>query len=135
MEKNRDIGLQLKAEELEQTLNMQLSRLKQDTEGWVKIGGTVAAGAVAAFLITRLFTKKKSKKTDRVLLTLQREGLLDDEIKAKLTGSRPNTGFMSRMGSVLLPIVLNFGKEQIRQRLEQQQYQSLNERKPDSTIP
>ncbi len=133
MEKDR--GLQLKAEELEQTLNMQLNRLKQDTEGWVKIGGTVAAGAVAALLISRLFRKKKNKKTDQVLLTLQREGLLDDEIKARLTGGKPSSGFISRMGSVLLPIVLNLGKEQLRQRLQQNQYQSLNERNPDSTIP
>jgi hypothetical protein len=126
MEKDR--GLQLKAEELEQTLNMQLSRLKQESEGWVKIGGTVLAGGVAAFLISKLLFKKKSNKTDKVLLTLKREGLLDDDIKSRLTGKQ-KSGFMGRIGSLLLPIALNLGKEQLRNRMAQSQYNSLTEKK------
>jgi len=102
--------LQKKAEELEQTLQMQLSLVKQESEGFAKIGGAVLLGGVVAFLSVRLLGRKKNRKTEKVLQTLEREGLLDDEIKTKLT-KRSQPGLMRRLGAILLPIAVNYGKE------------------------
>lgn len=105
-----------KAHELEQTLQMQLSMAKKESEGLVKIGGVALAGALIAFTAYRVFGRKKDTKTKRVLQVLEKEGLLDQEIQEKLT-SKSQRGFMGRLGAILLPIAVNFGREQLINRL------------------
>lgn len=105
-----------KAHELEQTLQMQLSMVKKESEGLVKIGGVALAGALIAFTAYRVFGEKKDTKTKRVLQILEKEGLLDQEIQEKLTSKRQR-GFIRRLGAILLPMAVNFGREQLIKRL------------------
>ncbi|TVP50311.1 MAG: hypothetical protein EA341_07750 [Mongoliibacter sp.] len=103
--------LKKKAEELEQTLGMQLSLAKKESEDWVKAGAGVLVGGLVAFSVFRILSGKKNKKTENVLKVLEREGLLDDELEKKLT-QKQSSGFISRMGALLLPVLINYGKQQ-----------------------
>lgn len=111
--------LKKKAEELEQTLLAQLNLAKQESEDWAKVGGVVLGAGVLGFVLVRLMTGKKNKKTKKVLETLEREGLLDKELENKLT-RKNEPGFMGRLGAILLPIAVNYGKEQLMNRLQNQ---------------
>lgn len=110
--------LEKKAQELEQTLGMQLSLVKQESEGFAKIGGGILLGGIIAFSAVRLLGRKKNQKTDKVLQTLEKEGLLDEEIKHKLT-QKSQPGLMGRLGAILLPIAINYGKEQFMKKLNE----------------
>ncbi|RPA69722.1 hypothetical protein EF405_00030 [Cyclobacteriaceae bacterium YHN15] len=104
--------LKKKAEELEQTLEMQMSLAKKESEDLVKVGGAILLGGVIAFLAVRLFTGRKDKKTEKVLKVLEKEGLLDEEIHSKLT-KKTQPGFLGRLSAVLVPIAINYGREQL----------------------
>lgn len=104
--------LKKKAEELEQTLEMQMTLAKKESEDLVKIGGAILAGGVIAFLAVRLLLAKKDKKTEKVLKVLEKEGLLDEDIRSKLT-QKNQPGFLGRLSAVLVPIAINFGREQL----------------------
>ncbi|MFD2199933.1 hypothetical protein [Shivajiella indica] len=104
--------LKKKAEELEQTLEMQLSLAKKESEDFAKVGGAILVGGVIAFLAVRLFFRKKDKKTEKILKVLEKEGLLDEEIQSKLT-KKNQPGFLGRLSAVLVPIAINYGREQI----------------------
>jgi hypothetical protein len=101
-----------KAQELEQTLQMQLSIAKKESEGLIKVGGVALAGAVVAFAAYRIFGPKKNNKTKRVLETLEKEGLLDEDIRDRIT-KKNKVGFLGRIGAVLLPIAVNYGRNQL----------------------
>lgn len=103
--------LNRKAEELEQTLKMQLEIAKKESEDYIKIGGAILAGAAVAFVAFKLLGKKKDKKTQKVLEALDKEGLLDEEIREKLT-RKNSPGFMERIGAALLPIAISYGRDQ-----------------------
>lgn len=109
--------LNKKAEELEQTLQMQLSIVKKDSGDFIKIGAVVLASAGLAFVAFKLL-KGKNNKTKKILEVLEKEGLLDKEIEEKLTSKR-QPGLMGRLGAVLLPIAVNYGREQIMNRLNE----------------
>jgi flagellar biogenesis protein FliO len=104
--------LKKKAEELEQTLEMQMSLAKKESEDLVKVGGAILVGGVIAFLAVRLFIGKKDKKTEKILKVLEKEGLLDEEIQSKLT-KKNQPGFLGRLSAVLVPIAINYGREQL----------------------
>lgn len=104
--------LKKKAEELEQTLEMQMTLAKKESEDIVKVGGAILAGGVLAFLAVRLFLAKKDKKTEKVLKVLEKEGLLDEDIRSKLT-KKSQPGFLGRLSAVLVPLAINFGREQL----------------------
>lgn len=110
--------LEKRAEELEQTLGMQLSLVKKESEGFAKIGGAILLGGIIAFTAVRLVGSKKNRKTEKILQTLEKEGLLDEEIKAKLT-RKSQPGLMGRLGAILLPIAINYGKEQFLKKLHE----------------
>lgn len=109
--------LKKKAEELEQTLEMQLNLAKRETSDYLKIGGAVVAGGLVAFTLVKLIQNKQHKKTAKILELLDKEGLLDEEIQAKLT-QKSQPGFLSRLGAALLPVAINFGKEQLMNKLQ-----------------
>jgi len=117
--------LKKKAQELEQTLEMQLSLAKKESEDWVKVGAAVLAGGAIAFLAVRLLTGKRNRKTEKVLKVLEKEGLLDDEITKKLT-KKNDPGFLGRLGAILIPIAINYGREQLINQFNQQQKPSAN---------
>ena len=81
--------LEQKSAALEQTLEKQLSVFKKGSEDWVKVGAVVAVGALVVYGLTQLSHRKKEKNTDKALAILEREGLLNPEIKDRLT--QPNS--------------------------------------------
>ena len=115
-----------KAEELEQTLKMQLDIAQKESEDYIKIGGAVLAGAVVAFAVYKIFSGKKNKKTKKVLEVLEKEGLLDEEIKEKLI-RKSDPGFMGR--AALLPIAINYGREQFLNRVNEPKKKSEEDAK------
>lgn len=81
--------LEQKSAALEQALVKQLNSFKKGSEDWVKVGAAVAVGALVVYGLTQLSHRKKEKNTDKALEVLEREGLLNPEIKDRLT--RPKT--------------------------------------------
>lgn len=110
--------LQKKSEELEQTLKMQLSLAKNESEDYLKIGAVVLGTALVAAATVKIVGSKKKKKTEKVLKALEKEGLLDEEIERKLT-QKSQPGLLGRIGMVLLPIAINYAKGLFIQRLSQ----------------
>jgi hypothetical protein len=76
--------LEKKSEELEQTLAKQLELLKKDSEDWLKLGALVAVGALVTYGLFKATSKKKVKNTDKALEVLEKEGLLNEDIKNRL---------------------------------------------------
>lgn len=104
--------LEKKSEELEQTLTKQLDLLKKDSEDWLKVGAAVAVGAVIAYGIVKATRKKKVKNTEKALEVLEKEGLLNDELKNRLT--KPKTSsFWPSLTQRLLILGLALAKDKI----------------------
>jgi hypothetical protein len=104
--------LEKKSEELEQTLAKQLELLKKESEDWLKVGAVVAVGALVAYGIVKATSKKKEKKTDKALEVLEKEGLLDEDIKNRLTTSK-RSSFWPTLTQRLLILGLALAKEKI----------------------
>mgnify|MGYP006212012719 FL=1 len=77
--------LEKKSEELEQTLSKQLEILKKDSEDWLKVGAAVAAGALLTYGIVKLTKSKNKKETQKAIEVLEKEGLLNSDLKKRLT--------------------------------------------------
>jgi hypothetical protein len=77
--------LEKKSEELEQTLSKQLEILKKDSEDWLKVGAAVAVGALLTYGIVKLTKSKKKKDTQKAIEVLEKEGLLNSDLKKRLT--------------------------------------------------
>lgn len=80
---NKD--LEKKTAALEESLVKQLNDLKKGSEDWIKVGAAVAVGALVVYGVAKLGSRKKEKNTDKALEVLEKEGLLNDDIKARLT--------------------------------------------------
>ena len=102
--------LENKAEELEQTLQKQLDLLKKDSEDWLKVGGAVLVGGLLAYAIVRASKRKKSNKNQRAIAVLEREGLLDDELRKKISKPKKSS-FWPSMSQRLLILGLALAKE------------------------
>lgn len=78
--------LEKKSQELEQTLAKQLDMLKKDSQDWLKVGAAVAAGALLTYGIAQAIKKKKSSdETQKAMAVLEKEGLLNKDLKKRLT--------------------------------------------------
>ena len=93
--------LKKKAEELEETLQAQFNLIKSDSQDWLKIGSGILVGGLVAFGLVKLIKGKKENKNKKIMTVLEKEGLLDDEVVAKLN-ARKQTGFVGRMAAILL---------------------------------
>ena len=80
--------LEKKSAELEQTLAKQLNVFKKGSDEWVKVGAVVAVSALVVYGVVQLTNKKKEKNTDKALAVLEREGLLNPELKERITQSK-----------------------------------------------
>lgn len=125
-----DEELRKRAEDLEETLKLQLHLAKHESGDIVKAVGTVLIGGILSYSLYRVFRIKKSNKTDRVLKTLEKEGLLDSEIKSKLT-QKHSSGFWARLGGLLLPIAINYGKDFVIQRIGNEKKELVHDVKID----
>ncbi|WP_377916520.1 hypothetical protein [Algoriphagus aquatilis] len=104
--------LEKKSEELEQTLTKQLDLLKKDSQDWLKVGAAVAVGAVIAYGIVKATRKKKVKNTEKALEVLEKEGLLNDELKNRLTKPK-SSSFWPTVTQRLLILGLALAKDKI----------------------
>ncbi|HSF52426.1 MAG TPA: hypothetical protein VLA71_01670 [Algoriphagus sp.] len=104
--------LEKKSEELEQTLAKQLELLKKDSEDWLKVGAVVAVGALLTYGILKATKKKKVKTTDKALEVLEKEGLLNEDIKKRLTKSKSAT-FWPSLTQRLIILGLALAKDKI----------------------
>lgn len=104
--------LDKKTEELEQTLAKQLEVLKKDSEEWLKVGAVVAVGALLTYGIIRATKKKKVKTTDKALEVLEKEGLLNEDIKKRLTKSKASS-FWPNLTQRLIILGLALAKDKI----------------------
>lgn len=77
--------LEEKSLELEQTLAKQLDLFKKDSQDWLKVGAVIAAGALLTYGIVKATKKKKAGNTEKALEVLEKEGLLNEELKKRLT--------------------------------------------------
>lgn len=111
--------LQKKAEELEQTLKMQLSIARNESGDYLKMGAIVLGSAMIAAATVKILGSKKKKKTQKVLQVLEKEGLLDEKLQHRLT-QKNQPGLMGRIGMALLPIAMNYGREFLMKRLNEQ---------------
>lgn len=105
-------NLEKKSEELEQTLAKQLELLKKDSEEWLKVGAVVAVGALLTYGIIKATKKKKTKTTDKALEILEKEGLLNDDIKKRLTKSKSST-FWPNLTQRLIILGLALAKDKL----------------------
>lgn len=112
--------LQKKAEELEQTLQMQLSIARNESGDYLKMGAIVLGSAMIAAATVKILGSKQKKKTEKVLQVLEKEGLLDEELQHRLT-QKSQPSLLVRIGMALVPIAMNYGKELLVQRLNKQE--------------
>jgi hypothetical protein len=105
--------LESKSEELEQTLAKQIELLKKDSEDWLKFGAVVAVGVVIGYGIVKATRKKRVKKDSiRAMEVLEKEGLLNEDIKTRLTSSKQST-FWPNLTQRLLILGLALAKDKI----------------------
>lgn len=93
--------LEQKSAALEQALEKQLRGFKKGSEDWVKVGAAVAVGALVVYGLSQLSHRKKEKNTDKALAILEREGLLNPEIKDRLTQPKSSSLWTSLAQKVL----------------------------------
>lgn len=106
---NKD--LERKSEELQQTLAKQLDLFKKDSEDWLKLGAVVAVGALVTYGIFKATSRKKERTTDKALEVLEKEGLLNEDLKNRLTKSKST--FWPSLTQRLLILGLALAKDKI----------------------
>ena len=104
--------LEKQSEELEQTLAKQLEILKRESEDWLKIAAVVGAGALLTYAIVKTTRKKKAEKTHLAMEVLEKEGLLNEDIKKRLTESKKSR-FWPSLSERLLILGLALAKDKI----------------------
>ena len=83
--------LEQKSAALEEALAKQLNEIKKGSEDWVKVGAVVGVGALVVYGLSRLSSKKEEKTTDKALAVLEREGLLNPDIRERLTQAKTSS--------------------------------------------
>lgn len=101
-----------KSEELEQALAVQLEMLKKESEEWLKVGAAVAVGALLVYGVFHITRKKKDRTTDKALEVLEKEGLLNEDIRKRLTKSNKSS-FWPNLTQRLVILGLALGKDKL----------------------
>jgi hypothetical protein len=104
--------LEEKSRELEQTLAKQLDLFKKDSQDWLKVGTVVAAGVLLTYGIVKASKKKKAGNTEKALEVLEKEGLLNEEIKKRLTKTE-RSSFWPTLTQRLIILGLALAKERL----------------------
>ncbi len=104
--------LEKKSQELEQTLSKQLDLFKKDSQDWLKVGAVVVAGALITYGIVKATKKNQVRNTDKALEVLEKEGILNEELKNKLTKPQKSS-FWPTLTERLLILGLALAKDKI----------------------
>ena len=101
-----EVELKKKAEQLEQTLHLQLNQLKKDSEIWVKIGGALLIAGLIAYKVT----KKRHKNKRNLKLEAKGEEVNWETTKRKVRKSR---SFFPPFKKRLLLSLLSYGQAKL----------------------
>jgi hypothetical protein len=104
--------LEKKSAELEQTLAKQLNVFKKGSDDWVKVGALVAVSALVVYGALQLTNKKEEKNTDKALEVLEREGLLNPELKERITQPK-SSSLWATLAQKILFLGLALAKDKI----------------------
>lgn len=104
--------LEKKSAELEQTLAKQLNVFKKGSDDWVKVGALVAVSALVVYGAVQLTNKKEEKNTDKALEVLEREGLLNPELKERITQPK-SSSLWATLAQKILFLGLALAKDKI----------------------
>lgn len=107
---NKD--LEKKTAALEESLAKQLNELKKGSEDWIKVGAAVAVGALVVYGVVKLGSRKKEKNTDKALEVLEKEGLLNDDLKARLTQQK-SSALWGNLAQKLLFLGIALAKDKL----------------------
>jgi hypothetical protein len=107
---NKD--LEKKTAALEESLAKQLDELKKGSEDWIKVGAAVAVGALVVYGVVKLAGRKKEKNTDKALEVLEKEGLLNDDLKERLTRQK-SSALWSSLAQKLLFLGIALAKDKL----------------------
>jgi hypothetical protein len=96
-----EVDLKKRAEELEQTLQLQLAQLKKDSETWLKVGGAAVALALLVSAVAKNSKRKKDERSQRLAEVLH-EPVHRIQKKAKASSFFPP--FKKRLFMALLSL-------------------------------
>ena len=103
-----EVELKKKAEQLEQTLQLQLTQLKKDSEIWVKIGGALLIAGLISYTVTRKRRKNKNKRNLKLDVIGEEVNLEKTKRRAKKSSS-----FFPPFKKRLLLSLLSFGQAKL----------------------
>ncbi len=112
-----EVDLKKRAQELEQTLQLQLSQLKKDSETWLKVG---AAAVAVGLLVSALAKRSQNKKA-------QRSQQLTDAIQApvhRVKKKAQTSSFFPPVTKRLLMALLSLGQTKLMEELKRRQGKS-----------
>lgn len=112
-----EVDLKKRAEELEQTLQLQIAQLKKDSQTWLKIGGAVVAVALVVSALAKGRKKKKYKRSQHLTEAIQ-EPVHRIQKKAK------TSSFFPPVKKRLFMALLSLGQAKLMEELKRRQGKS-----------
>ena len=112
-----EVDLKKRAQELEQTLQLQLSQLKKDSETWLKVGAAVVALGLVVSALAKRSRKKKGKRIQHLADTIQEPA---HRIKKKARTS----SFFPPLKKRLFMALLSLGQAKLMEELKRRQGKS-----------
>lgn len=100
-----EVELKKRAEELEQTLQLQLAQLKKDSRLWLKVGGA----ALVVGLITYKLIRKPARETSRKSNERAEAGIW----KSRGKGKRKSSAFFPPIKKRLLLLLYSLGQSKV----------------------
>ena|SRR5690606_21719618 len=112
-----EVDLKKRAEELEQTLQLQLAQLKKDSQTWLKVAGAVVALAMVVAALSKRSKKKKYTRSQHLTETIQ-EPVHRIKRKAK------TSSFFPPIKKRLFMALLSLGQAKLMDELKRRQERS-----------
>lgn len=110
-----DIDLKKRAEELEQSLQLQLAQLKKDSETWLKVGGAIVGVALVVSAVAKKSNKKKGLKNLHLAEPIE-EPVRQIQKKAQ------KASFFSPFKKRLFMALLSLGQAKLMEELKKRQH-------------
>src|SRR5690606_13162920 len=111
-----DIDLKKRAEELEQSLQLQLAQLKKDSETWLKVGGAIVAVALVVSAVA-----KKSNKKKKGFKNLHLADPIEEPVR-QIQKKAQKASFFSPFKKRLFMALLSLGQAKLMEELKKRQH-------------
>src|SRR5690554_7558892 len=112
-----EVDLKKRAEELEQTLQLQLAQLKKDSETWLKVAGAIMALALVVSAFTKSAKKKKYKRSQQLTDAIQ-------EPAHRIQRKAKTSSFFPPIKKRLFMALLSLGQAKLMDELKRRQERS-----------